>query len=359
MIRHRTWRPARCRGCVIDYSLAELDEEIERAFVRLFPGDEADKSSDRLRWRFLDGPHGSGRVAIARDMAQGGRIIGLIGLIALRLRSAAGPLESFQAVDVVVDPAYRGRGVFAGMGQAVLDEAASLGKDVLWGFPNENAAPAWFGRFSWLRFGTIPFMVRPLRTGYFLGRIASGLRRLDVPLIEASSNPDPKVLEIHGFGTEFDRLWERFAPAGPAVDRGSQWLRWRLIDRPGSQYRIVATMDGSGHVAAMVASVLLDRHGGRILYVLEAMGVDAEATARLLKHELGMAAGKGADAALCWCPSTAPNRSAYRRAGFLHFPDRLRPVTIHFGARPLRQGRASTMGKGKDWYLSYLDSDTV
>jgi hypothetical protein len=178
---------------MIDYSLAELNDEVEQAFVRLFPGDAAEKSSDRLRWRYKEGPHGLGRIAIARDPAAGGRIIGLIGLISLQLRSSSGPVESFQAVDVIVDPTYRGRGVFAGMGKAAIEGAAQLGKDVLWGFPNENAAPAWFGRFSWLNFGTIPFMIRPLRTGYLLGRIASSLSRLDIPLVEVRSKADPKV----------------------------------------------------------------------------------------------------------------------------------------------------------------------
>lgn len=344
---------------MIDYSLAELDDEIAQAFLRLFPGDEADKSSDRLQWRYKDGPHGPGWIAIARDMAAGGLIIGLIGLISLQLRSPAGPVESFQAVDVVVDPTYRGRGVFAGMGQVVIEQAAQLGKDVLWGFPNDNAAPAWFGRFAWLNFGTIPFMIRPLRTGYFFGRVMSGLSRLDIPLVKARSKPDPAVQEIRDFGREFDDVWQNFAPDGPAVERDSRWMRWRLLDRPASEYRIVGTKADDGGLAAVVASVLLDRHGGRILYLLEAMGVDEKATAKLLKHELALAAGRGADASLCWCPASAPNRSGYRRAGFLPFPDRLRPVTIHFGAHPLREGRANAVRDGQDWYLSYLDSDTV
>ena len=344
---------------MIDYSLAELDDEVAQAFVRLFPGDEADKSTDRLRWRYHEGPHGPGHIVLARDLAAGGRIIGLIGLISLQLRSSAGPVESFQAVDVIVDPTYRGRGVFAGMGQAVIEGAAQIGKDVLWGFPNDNAAPAWFGRFAWLNFGTVPFMIRPLRSGYFLGRIASGLSRLNFPLIQVRSKADPGVKEIRDFGSDFDELWQRFAPAGPAVERNSRWMRWRLLDRPASHYRIVATEGEGGGLAAIVASVLLNRHGGRILYVLEAIGVDAETTARLLKHEISLAAGRGADAALCWCPANAPNRSGYRRAGFLPFPDRLRPVTIHFGARPLREGRAHAVRDGHDWYLSYLDSDTV
>jgi GNAT superfamily N-acetyltransferase len=343
---------------VIDYSLAVLDEEIERAFVRLFPDDAAEKSAARLRWRYHDGPHGPGRVAIARDMAKGGRIMGLIGLIALRLRTAGGPLHSFQAVDVVVDPDCRGHGVFAGLGKVAIEGAAELGKDVLWGFPNENAAPAWFGRFSWLRFGTVPFMVRPLRTGYFLGRLSSALGRFDVPMAVAKSKPDPDVREIREFGPEVERLWQRFAPPGPAVDRDARWLRWRLMDRPGADYRI-AVLDQGDEATAMVASVVLNRHGGRILYVLEAMGSEPGQLARLLRHEVGLAAALGADAALCWCPARAPNRRAYRRAGFLHLPDRLRPVTMHFGARPLPANPPALLSDGAAWYLSYLDSDTI
>jgi GNAT superfamily N-acetyltransferase len=344
---------------VIDYSLVALDEEVDQAFLRLFPGDEADKSSERLRWRYNDGPHGPGRIAIARDRDNGGRIVGLIGLIALRLRTGKNAMISFQAVDVVVDPDYRGKGVFAGMGQVALDGAAAMGKQLVWGFPNENAAPAWFGRFGWTRFGTVPFMIRPLRSGYFLRRLSERMGRLDVPLAASRSRSDEDVREVTELGPEFDRLWRNFRLYGPAVDRDARWLRWRLFDRPESRYRVVVTADGDQQIDAMVASVILQRHGGRICYIMEAMGDDTARLARLIRHEVSLAAGKGADAALCWCQPKSPNRRSYRRAGFLPLPDRLRPVTMHFGAKPLPDGIASDIADGASWYLSYLDSDTI
>jgi hypothetical protein len=70
-------------------------------------------------------------------------------------------------------------------------------------------------------------------------------------------------------------------------------------------------------------------------------------------------AGKGADAVLSWCPATAPNRAAYRRAGFLPFPDRLRPIRIHFGIKPLSPALPDAARQADSWYVSYLDSDTV
>ena len=78
----------------------------------------------------------------------------------------------------------------------------------------------------------------------------------------------------------------------------------------------------------------------------------------MLLAELALAARDGAEAALAWCPKHAPNHAAYRRAGFVSVPPRVRPVEINFGARALRPESAAAAAADAAWYVSFLDSDT-
>jgi len=343
----------------ITYSVQPFGSEIISAYRRLFPESAADKAPEKLKWRFERGPHGPGLFAVARDDADG-EIVGMIALVATRLRMGANAQLAYQAIDTVVDPAYRGRGVFVGLGNAAQDSSNHEGC-ILWGFPNANAAPGWFGKLGWQNFGTVPFMVRPLRTGYFFRKLLPIFARIDFPLVRRRRLPGDHR-EIERFGDDADALWNASrTPDEIAVERDAAWLNWRLLDKPDAPYRSTGSYDPNGALQALVSTCLLEKHGGRICYVMEAMSTQDKfaSLSDLLREQVALAASQGAEVALAWCPPNAPNRTAYRRAGFLPLPGILRPVKIHFGGRALGPQAAAEVQDGSKWFISYLDSDTV
>lgn len=343
-------------GGEIRISMREFDASIEGAYRCLFPGDP-DKSAELLKWRFSDNPHGKARFAVAEHE---GRIVGMIALVSTRLCNSAGQGLAYQAIDTSVDPAFRGRSLFVKMGTLAHD-ARALGGEILWGFPNANAAPGWYGRLGWTNFGAVPLLMRPLRSSYLLGRVHPRLRAIDLPLVR-DGNLRPEVYtESVAFASDFDSLWRRVAPhLGVAVERTGDWMRWRLFDKPAAGYRCVGMKDRSGSLDALVASKIADKHGGRLAYVMEAIAhPDRNADlARLLRSELASAARQGAELALAWCPKSAPNYPAYRSAGFFPVPPKLRPIEINFGARALVDEAARAASPDARWFISYLDSDT-
>lgn len=340
----------------IEISLGDYDDSIASAYSSLFPGDP-DKSPELLSWRFRSNPHGPARFALA---TRGIQPVGLIALVPTRLVNASGSGLGYQAIDTVVDPSFQGRGLFVKMGSLAQDSAA-LGGDILWGFPNANASPGWYGRLGWTDFGPVPLLMRPLRSSFLFGRLHPKLRTIDLPLIRERRSTGSVYEDGHDLGADFDRFWRRVAAgSGIAVDRSGAWMRWRLFDKPGADYRCVGVQSASGGLEAFVATKIADKHGARLCYVMEALaapGRGTDLTCALLE-EMGSAARKGAEVALAWCPRAASGYSAYRRAGFLPIPARLRPIEINFGARALTGATAEAAAPDARWYVSFLDSDT-
>lgn len=278
------------------------------------------------------------------------RIIGLSANIAARIKLGEAEGFAFQAVDSFVSEEARGKRLFSRMAQGFADAAAEAGSDVAWGFPNANAAPAWFGGLGWRNFGQVPFLVRPLDASFLLGKARlPGSFRLARGAKVAHVSP-------REFGPETDALWARFsAPIGCTVMRDAAALNHRIIAAPqAAEYRI--SMYGEGEARALVISRIVERHGARVAYVLEAMG--GAALGPLLRSELHQLALQGAEVALAWCFGWSPNYRAYRGAGFWPLPERLRPVEINFGARALSP-RGAPAEIRENWYLSYLDSDGI
>jgi hypothetical protein len=246
------------------------------------------------------------------------------------------------------------------MGRAAQDHGL-IGGDVLWGFPNANAAPGWYGRLGWTNFGPVPLLIRPLRTRFLLGRIHPKLARVDLSLVRHCMEMNKEYHVGEGLQRDVEALWERVAPnLGIVVDRTGDWMRWRLMDKPGASYRCTGITSQAGELQAFVASKIAEKHGCRLCYIMEALALHDAAgdLASLIRTELSLAARQGAEAALAWCPKGALNYRAYRRAGFVPFPARVRPIEINFGARWLLPQSAPATDSAARWYVSFLDSDT-
>lgn len=285
--------------------------------------------------------------AVARN---DGRIVGISGYIQSRMQFGSEAGIAFQAVDSYVSENMRGKGIFTRLARAYDAHVADLGGDLVWGFPNDNAAPAWFGKLGWHSHGQVPFLIKPLRAGFFCRKFHFPI---DFPLTRARDQRLPCVTEIGEWG---DALWDSVAPfVGVGTVRDRAFLNYRLFDgTQAGQYRVVASPDLTA--PSIVATREAEKHGGRIAYVMEALG--GAALEPLLMSELGRMSSRGVELALAWSFPWSPNYPILRKAGFMPLPERLRPIRIWFGGRP-KTDRAALGNQQGQWYLSYLDSDTV
>jgi hypothetical protein len=286
-------------------------------------------------------------IAVARN---NGQIVGISGYIQSRMQFGSETGVAFQAVDSFVSESMRGKGIFTQLARAYDTHAISSGGDLVWGFPNDNAAPAWFGKLEWHSHGQVPFLIKPLRAGFFCRKFRLPL---DFPLTRACDQNLPSIAEVGEWG---DALWDSVAPTvGVGTVRDRAFLNHRLFNGPqAEQYRVVASPDQTA--PSIVATREAEKHGGRIAYVMEALG--GSSLEPMMMSELGRLASRGVELALAWSFPWSPNYRTLRKAGFMPLSERLRPIHIWFGSRP-KSGLAAPADQQGQWYLSYLDSDTV
>lgn len=314
----------------MEYSVSPLNAELDLAHRRLFPNYEAS-----FAWKLEHG----GLVSSAR---MGDQVVGLNAFIRVMLRVGSAIVPGYQSFDTIVHESARGRGVFSGLIQAFYD--SNPNGALLYGFPNASSAAGFFGKLGWTRLGTPPFMVKPLRAGYLL-------RRLGLEASFPLSFCRPGGERFERFGPDADEVWRHFSgKIGCAVDRSSAYLNHRVSS---SRYQRFGSFR-SGRLTSYVVTRVTQKHGGTIGYVMEGMGADLS---ELLRGAAGHMREEGAEVALTWCAPWSPNFASYLRAGFVPLPEKLRPIALNFGARALRPVEAGL--RARDWYISYLDSDTV
>lgn len=344
---------------VMTFDVVPYDAEIEAAYLRLFPDDKEQKTPEILRWRFVDNPHGRGFFSIVR---QDGQIVGMIALIATKIRAGDNIVKGIQAVDTIVSPEAQGKFLFSRMGKTIYERTDRHDAEFVWGFPNALAKRGWFGRLGWTRFGMVPFVAKPIRTGYFLSRIAAPLGIVDIPISSFGSGKGSRFGTVDRFSNDVRMLCDRFnAEHDCALEYSPEFLNWRLIDCPFAQYRVVADREPDGTIRAIVSSIVVNKHDTRIVYLMEAISAHADRKhlKAMVRAEMRHARHAGASLALGWNFAHSPNSTSLRSCGFFALPERLRPVEIHFGAKLLNPDLPPRILDERAWYLSYLNSDTV
>ncbi|MEM9044470.1 MAG: GNAT family N-acetyltransferase [Pseudomonadota bacterium] len=325
----------------ISYSIEGLTEELLQLYLSSTMS-RAEGGRPSIEWRFKNNPlpFCVGRID--------GEVVGLSAYIQTKMRIGEETGTAIQAVDSYTPEKMRGRGIFTKLAEAYHAYAEDAGIDLVWCFPNPAAGRVWYGKLGWTDLNPAPFLVKPLRAGYLL-------RKLRIPFdFPLSTARDQGLEQTDVIEDWVDECWDRFVPTAEiATHRHKDYLRHRLLEGPlAASYRVVTPAQ-----EAFVATRRADKHGGRIGYVMEAFGPET-ALREILASELARMRDLGTEVALAWAYPWQANYRALRRAGFFPLPERLRPVQIRHGCRPI-SSRSDRAKNSSVWHLSYLDSDTV
>jgi hypothetical protein len=264
-----------------------------------------------------------------------------------------------QSLDTLTDSDFRGRGLFLSLAARCYKSCAADGIKGVYGFPNGSSAHGFFARLGWKQLDPVPFLIRPVGARYILSRVGIHARmRGSEPTLPARTD------RVSSCPEDIDNLWTSVAPMiTVGVIRDRAFLQWRLFDRPSSPYEVYVTRDDEGTPVAMTAVSVEQKHGATVGYLLEhlvAPGARRQGLS-LVRFAVRRMAYLGADVVLAWSQPKSPSIGSLYRVGLLRLPQRVRPIELHFGETQFDGDdvKEPLVADRRNWYLSYLDSDTV
>lgn len=355
----------------LEFRRMEPTEDDLGRFADCFARNEDTKDPRLLKWQFLANPvtHAD-PTQLFTDFAvepDTGHLGAIYATSPVELKIGPHRTVAVQSLDTLTDKNHRRKGLFNKMSAAVYARCKEAGVSLVYGFPNGASAPGFFSKSGWSRLDPVPFLVLPLRARYFLRKagLSSGIARF-APDWLPTRQPPPLLAANEEVAVQLvlepavDALWESFSqPIRIGVIRDRKYLSWRL-KRPGGGYKVFA-FRRAGELRGLAVTTLKEKHGGSIGYVMEVLHApdDSRAGEVVLNAAIDDLAAQKCDAVLAWCLEHSPNRTTYRRVGFRTLPDWARPIELHFGALALDAPADAAVGNRRNWYLSYLDSDTV
>jgi Acetyltransferase (GNAT) domain len=110
----------------------------------------ADRTSEHWQWQFRDNPHGKFFIILARDIVHQS-LIGQCAVMPVDLNLMGKRLRAGQAVDTMVHPDFRMKGIFEKSAKNCFELLKNNGFALVYGFPNRNAFPGWIRKLGWSR----------------------------------------------------------------------------------------------------------------------------------------------------------------------------------------------------------------
>jgi GNAT superfamily N-acetyltransferase len=238
----------------LEYGFYEPGEEVSilNLFNRTFP--KIPREIEDWKWEYQRNPFASPLIAIARSS---GNVVGQEAYFAVPMKAGEQRVIGAQSVDTMVDPAWRGVGVFKKLVISTLEEGKKRGFPLFYGFPNRNSYHGYIQRFGWVEVGKVARLIKVLDLGAALRArlrsptLARWIGSLGAPLLRtyfAGSGKRSPVLTmapVERFNGESDRLWQSLrARYDFAVERESDYLNWRYLDHPSAGYKAWALREG-------------------------------------------------------------------------------------------------------------------
>jgi hypothetical protein len=341
------------------------------AYEQIFENNNDPKNPDVLRWRFRVGPTPHSLLLLAEDASKvDWPSASFYAIFGVPFRVGSNIVTAGQSIDTLTDKEYRGQGLFVWLASEAYRIFIGRGGKLVYGFPNQNVHRARVAHLNWHMLNPLPLMLRPMRSGYFLRaglRLPQGVANcLDFRIggfhrksREQEQRPIPERLT--GFGPEHDELWRQFSSGIAAcVERTADFMNWRITKHPMGKYRMLGAYR-EGHLAAEIIWCIERKHGGTIGYVMELLHRpdDLLAGRVVLAACLSEMSAANVDAALAWNMRHSPNSAIFRSAGFLPLPERVRPFNFYWGFRSFDSNLDANLRDRRNWYISYIDSDTT
>ncbi|MCJ7633223.1 GNAT family N-acetyltransferase, partial [Candidatus Bathyarchaeota archaeon] len=327
-------------------------------------------------------------VGVAEDQK---RIVGHMALISSDFKVADKVILGSQAVDLIVDPEYRGQGIFLSIGKFLTSEAARRGTSFWYGFPNKLAHSGHL-KYGWFDVCQIPLLVKPIDTNKMINaflakhgrtrfltlyRIVGAVARVMMRIALSSTAFFQRVfIPIRGKLVEkecqqfpsklvdgrFDAFWGKVSRNYPIlVARTGKYLRWRYFEKPSSHYRFLVVVEGDDVVGYVVLESKQE-DGLKSGYIVDIFASpDDENTIRLLVLKaIELFKEEKVDLVNCWMLKDGKCTKTYykilRYYGFMRLFGRNHPLIARIN---LPEVAPDIVRDHRNWFVTIGDSDHI
>jgi predicted N-acetyltransferase YhbS len=176
-------------------------------------------------WRFTETESGLAPVILAEE---NGKLVGAYAMWPTRVLCNNQQVAAAQALDIMVDPAHGGKGLFTQMGKEIFDVLKGQHIKIIYGFPNPPSYGGHVHKMNWRHVCDIPRYVRfvhPLRRFNFVPEWVHSALNVIKPQSDSGfeitiEQPQAAMLEEIMSETEFPERSCR-------VLRDARWFQWR------------------------------------------------------------------------------------------------------------------------------------
>jgi GNAT superfamily N-acetyltransferase len=276
------------------YSPQDVQELLQ--LLRKTSGDIEAASPAFQEWQYGRNPAGPAIAALARE-AETIRLVGHVATIPIRVRLSGKVRPASLSLDPVIDPAYQGRGVLAGLLKDVCALSAEEGIAFTYGFPDQASHLTFVNKAGFTNVGSVPLLVRPLNPERLAAKtthsrvpaktasVARRVWRTPAPLPPQKAVPGLEIMEVHSFESPFVLFWDRIQHRFPVmVVRDPAYLNWRFGGVPTREYATFAARSEDeirGFIVLRVAP-LGEFSAGLIVELVVEASAEGRAAGRLL-----------------------------------------------------------------------------
>lgn len=346
------------------YNTTFIDSKLQlKDYKKAFDRNNSPKQLDKLEWMHFQNTVNTPLISITYSKNE--EVASIYAVMPIYFMLGNSSVKACQSLDTLTDIDHRGKGLFVKSADAVYKNAKINEYVLVYGFPNGNSVHGFTKKLNWKLLDPVPFLFKPLKTGYFFKKILGSkignflnFNLATKKRIEFGQNE--KISPIGIFSEDVNILWNEFsAKIGVCVQRNADYLNWRFVDKPNENYKRYG-LYREDKLLGFIVYANKSKHSGNIGYIMELIVLpnETEAGKKLLQLALNDFIKSKVDVILSWCFHFSPNFMIYKQKGFYDLPERLRPIELHFGYLNLNANE-EVLSKRENWYLSYADSDTV
>lgn len=290
-----------------------------------------------LRWRFGGTPYPV-HIWVAREHE---KIIGLRPIMIKPIKLGSNIYPALQMLDVMVHPAYQGKGIFKSLMEKAWSSHAAEGV-LAFTFPNENSIKAYRKWSDWFPLAEIPLFVRTtaprrLSDPMKAPRIAACCAGHILRFARSQMHPPARVAvqQIREPDARLQKLWESVKDLYDViVPRDLQYLRWRYFDRPDVHYvNYIALWDND--IVGFLAARTRFMFGMQLGLIVDFLVNDNDRgiLSALLHHAVAELVKKGVHAIGLQFVGPDELKQALLDQGFFRVPKRFLPREFFMYAR--------------------------